>query len=143
MWEYSRRVRYYETDRMGVVHHSNYLRIIEDARMEWMRANVMSYGEMEKLGIVIPAVSASEKFLSFLHFDDLFRVAVKLVKFTGVKLDFEYQIHNADTGKLCYEGESSHFLSDGTKDYRPYLSFRKKFPEIYERIVSNAEPYMA
>lgn len=140
MWEYSRRVRYYETDRMGVVHHSNYLRLLEDARMEWLRDNVMCYRDMEQLGIVIPAVSASGSFKAFLRYDDPFKVVIRLVKFSGVKLDFEYQIFNTDSGELCYEGESSHFLSDGARDYKPYLSIRKKFPEIYQKILSCVEP---
>jgi acyl-CoA thioester hydrolase len=134
MWEYRRRVKYYETDKMGVVHHSNYLRLIEDARMEWLRENVMSYSEMERLGIIIPAVSASGKFLSFLHFDEPFKVSVRLVKFSGVKMDFEYQIHSTDTGVLCYEGKSSHYFADAKNSYRPYIAMRKKFPEIYEKI---------
>lgn len=133
-WTYTRRVKYYETDRMGVVHHSNYLRIIEDARMEWLRDNVMSYSEMENLGIIIPAVSAAGKFLSFLHFDDPFTIMVKLTKFVGVKMEFFYQICNSNTGELCYEGESAHFLAYG-EQYRPFLSIRKKYPEIYNKLV--------
>lgn len=139
MWTYSRRVKYYETDRMGVVHHSNYLRLIEDARMEWLRDNVISYGEMEKLGIIIPAVSAAEKFLAFLRFDDPFTIMVKLKKFAGVKMEFFYQIHNSDTNELCYEGESAHFLACN-ENYRPFISVRKKYPEIYNKFVSLAEP---
>ena len=90
MWEYRRKVRYYETDRMGVVHHSNYLRLIEDARMDWIRDHVMNYNDMEKLGLIIPAVSASGNFKAFLRYDDEFSVTMKLVKFTGVRLEFTY-----------------------------------------------------
>ena len=52
-WEYNRRVKYYETDRMGVVHHSNYLRLLEDARMDWLGDNLISYSELEKSGVII------------------------------------------------------------------------------------------
>lgn len=62
-WEYNRRVKYYETDRMGVVHHSNYLRLLEDARMDWLGDNLISYSELEKSGVIIPCVSASGEFL--------------------------------------------------------------------------------
>ena len=74
MWEYRRRVRYYETDRMGVVHHSNYLRFLEDARMDWIRDHIINYSEMEKMGIIIPVVSATGNFKSFLRYDDEFAV---------------------------------------------------------------------
>ena len=57
MFCYKRRVKYYETDRMGVVHHSNYLKIIEEARIKWCDDNIMKYSEMEKRGCIIPAAS--------------------------------------------------------------------------------------
>ncbi|MFR4798923.1 MAG: acyl-CoA thioesterase, partial [Lentihominibacter sp.] len=80
MWEYRRRVRYYETDKMGVVHHSNYLRLIEDARMDWIGDHVMNYNDMEKMGVIIPVVNASGNFRAFLRYDDLFSVKMELTK---------------------------------------------------------------
>ena len=137
-WEYNRRVKYYETDRMGVVHHSNYLRLLEDARMEWLRDNFMCYNELEKLGVIIPATSASGNFLGYLHYDDPFKITIKLIGFKGVKMHFSYQIINTETNEICYEGESSHFFAkDG--DYKPYLSFRREFPELYNKMLSLIE----
>lgn len=137
MWEYRRRVRYYETDRMGVVHHSNYLRLLEDARMDWIRDHVMNYCDMEKLEVIIPAVSASGNFKGFLRYDDPFAVRVKLVDFTGVRMRFEYVVYNTDTEELCYDGESVHcFVRDG--DYKP-ISMKRKFPEIYNKFVDSLE----
>lgn len=134
-WEYKRRVKYYETDRMGVVHHSNYLRLIEDARMEWLRDNLMSYSDMEKAGIIIPAVSASGDFISYLHYDDLFKITIKLIKFKGVKMTFEYKVINMENNQLCYKGTSSHFFAvDGS--YKPYYKFRNEHPELYKKISS-------
>ncbi|MGN0488516.1 MAG: acyl-CoA thioesterase [Ruminococcus sp.] len=140
-WIYKRKVKYYETDRMGVVHHSNYLRLIEDARMDWLNDNVMNYHKMEEMGVIIPAASAEGKFISFLHYDDPFSVEIKLIKFNGVKMTFSYIVRNSDTDKICYTGKSSHFLANGNSDneYKPYLSFRKKYPEIYEKIKSLVE----
>jgi acyl-CoA thioester hydrolase len=130
MWEYRRRVRYYETDRMGVVHHSNYLRFLEDARMDWIRDHIITYSEMEKMGIIIPVVSATGKFKSFLRYDDEFAVRIFPAKFTGVRICLRYEVYNTETGVLCYEGESEHYLAaDG--DYRP-MSIKKKYPELYE-----------
>ena len=137
MWEYRRKVRYYETDRMGVVHHSNYLRLIEDARMDWIRDHVMNYNDMEKLGLIIPAVSALGNFKAFLRYDDEFSVTMKLVKFTGVRLEFTYEIHNTQTGELCYDGESIHYFAAGD-DYHP-ISIKRKFPEIYEAFAAAKE----
>ena len=129
MWDYRRRVRYYETDRMGVVHHSNYLRLLEEARLEWIDQHVMRYSQMERMGVIIPAISASGKFKEYLRFDDLFALRVIPKKFNGVRFSFNYQIFNVENGKLCYEGESEHcFVADG--DYKP-ISLKRKFPELY------------
>lgn len=129
MWDYRRKVRYYETDRMGVVHHSNYLRLLEEARLEWIDQHVMRYSQMERMGVIIPAISASGKFKEYLRFDDLFAIRVIPKKFNGVRFSFNYQIFNVENGKLCYEGESEHcFVADG--DYKP-ISLKRKFPELY------------
>ena len=130
MWEYRRRVRYYETDRMGVVHHSNYLRFLEDARMDWIRDHIINYSEMEKMGIIIPVVSATGNFKSFLRYDDEFAVRVFPVKFTGVRIRLRYEVYNTETGVLCYDGESEHYLAEDG-DYRP-MSIKRKYPEHYE-----------
>lgn len=137
-WEYNRRVKYYETDRMGVVHHSNYLRLLEDARMDWLGDNLITYSQLEKSGVIIPCVSAAGNFLNYLRFDDPFKVTVKLTDFKGVKMSFAYQVINTDTGALCYEGVSSHFFAkDGS--YKPYLAFRKEFPKLYAQMKALVE----
>lgn len=128
MWDYRRRVNYYETDRMGVVHHSNYLRLIEEARLAWIEQHVMRYSQIEKMGIIIPAISASGKFKEYLRFDDMFAVKVMPKKFNGARFSFTYQIFNVENDKLCYEGESEHcFVADGS--YKP-ISLKRKFPEL-------------
>lgn len=137
-WEFHRRVRYYETDRMGVVHHSNYLRLLEDARMDWLNDNIMNYREMEKLGVIIPAVSAAGNFRAFLRYDDPFSVEVRLTQYTGVRIGFSYQVRNTDTGELCYDGESVHYFASDP-DYHP-LSIKKKFPALHEKFAAQLEP---
>ena len=141
-WTYQRRVKYYETDRMGVVHHSNYLRFLEDARMDWIGDNVISYHELEELGVIIPFVSAAERFHAFLRYDDPFSVEVKLVKYTSVQATFAYEIRNTDTGVLCYTAETTHcFTSDAYrtgKEYSP-ISIRRKLPELHQKFLELVE----
>lgn len=122
---------------MGVVHHSNYLRLLEDARMEWVEDNVIRYSELEKMGVIIPFVESYGKFLSFLHFDDPFTVTVKLIKHEQVKFTFAYEIHNDNTGDLCYKGTTTHYYAaDG--EYKP-ISLKRKFPDLYEKMMSLVE----
>ena len=142
-WTYQRRVKYYETDRMGVVHHSNYLRLLEDARMDWLGENIMNYREIEKMGIIIPTVSAKENFRGFLRYDDPFTIEMKLVEYTGVRMRFTYKLYNSDTGKLCYEGETTEFFSTDAqrtgKEYTP-ISIKHKAPELHQKFLAMLEP---
>lgn len=141
MFTYKRRVKYYETDRMGVVHHSNYLKLIEEARLQWCNEFIMDYRELERNGCIIPAMSAKENFLDYLRFDDPFSIEVILKEYKGIKMTFEYKIFNEDTGALCYTGESSHFFAkqSGNEQYLPYMSFRRDFPQLHAKLKSLAK----
>ncbi len=132
-WIWRNRVRYYETDRMGVVHHANYLRILEDARIDWLEAMGMSYPEMERSGVIIPCVSAQGDFLSFLHFGDRYQVAVRLAEYNGIRMKFAYEVTSEETGKLCYRGTTEHCTCrDG--DYLP-VSLKHKLPQHHQKLL--------
>lgn len=139
-WYYTRDVKYYETDRMGVVHHSNYLRILEDARMDWLGDNITYYPDMEKMGIIIPTVYAQGYFKAFLHFGDVFNVRIKLIGYTGARMKFEYEVRNAESGTLCYSGETAHcFCSDASEgEYHPF-SIKHRFPKLHEKFINMLE----
>ena len=133
-WQWKRKINYYETDRMGVVHHSNYLRILEEARFRWLSDNIIDYSDLEQLGVIVPAVYANENFKTFLRFGETALVSMKLIKYTGVQLAFAYEIHNADTGALCLTAETGHcFTSDALKTGREYMpiSLKHKLPDIH------------
>lgn len=141
-WCMHRKVKYYETDRMGVVHHSNYLRFLEEARMEWMEENIISYSALEELGVIVPCVSAQENFKDFLRFEEPFRIELKLTAYTGVRMGFGYEIYSEKTGKLCYSAQTTHYFSSDAlktgKEYMP-ISIKKKFPEIHEKMLALLE----
>ena len=64
---YTHRVQYYETDQMGIVHHSNYIRWFEEARIDWMRHCGISYREMEKQGIIVPVLGVEATYRQMVH----------------------------------------------------------------------------
>ena len=80
---YTHRVQYYETDQMGIVHHSNYIRWFEEARIDWMRHCGISYREMEKQGIIVPVLGVEATYRQMVHFDDLVDIKVKAAKSFG------------------------------------------------------------
>lgn len=132
MRRYRRRVNYYETDQMGVVHHSNYIRYFEEARLTWMEEIGISYSAMEKEGIIIPVTFVDCQYKIPVRFDEVVDIKTSIAKFDGVKMEFVYEIESPETGVLHTTGRSGHCFLDA--DLKPVL-VRKKQPEIYQKIV--------
>ena len=94
------RVRYGETDQMGVVYHGNYANYFEVARTEWLRALGVTYKSMEESGIMLPVISLSFNFIKPAKYDDILTVSVFLKKKPLVKIDFDYEIINQNREKI-------------------------------------------
>lgn len=88
------RVRYAETDQMGVVHHGNYAQYLELARIEWMEQFGVSYKGMEEKGVMLPVYEMSFKFKRPAHFDDILTIETTLKNTPNVKIEFSYKIYN-------------------------------------------------
>lgn len=92
--EISFRIRYGETDQMGVVYHGNYAQYLEMGRVEWLRALGISYKEMEESGLILPVISLCINFKKSAVYDDLIRVVTRLKSIPQVKIEFDYEIYN-------------------------------------------------
>ncbi len=90
------RIRYGETDQMGVVYHGNYAQFMEIGRVEWLRNIGVSYRSMEESGIMLPVIALHLEFKKPAKYDDLIRVSTTLVKMPGVKIEFDYKICNEE-----------------------------------------------
>ncbi|WP_339710121.1 thioesterase family protein [uncultured Kriegella sp.] len=97
--EISFRVRYGETDQMGVVYHGNYPQYLELGRVEWLRSLGISYKEMEKSGVMLPVISLCVNYKKSALYDDLITVKTQLKKPPLVKIEFDYEISN-ETGEI-------------------------------------------
>ena len=137
IYEYERQVKYYETDKMGVVHHSNYIRWFEEARIEFLRSSDLSYKIMEDEGIQIPVVSVSCKYKSPTQFDDTVIIKARLTKFNGIVAEIGYEVVDAKTGIVRTTGESSHCFVDD-KTFKP-LNIRRDRPDMYEKFIKVLE----
>ena len=69
-----RKVTYYETDKMQIVHHSNYIRYMEEARLDWFENHGLDYSYLESIGIMLPVISVTAKYEKSLKFGDPFNV---------------------------------------------------------------------
>lgn len=124
---YERNVNYYETDQMGIVHHSNYIRYMEEARLALLEKLSLSYAGMEEIGLLIPVLSASCTYKIPFRYGEEFIVSVYPIQFNGVKLTLGYKFYGTDE-KLHSFGETSHCFVDTAM--RP-ISLKKLHPEIY------------
>lgn len=88
------KVRYAETDQMGVVHHGNYATYLELARIDWLLALGISYKDMEQEGIMLPVYDMSFSFLRSAYFDDVLQVETSLEEMPRARIIFNYKIYN-------------------------------------------------
>ena len=128
---YNRKINYYETDKMAIVHHSNYIRFFEEARLDMMDQFDLNYRKMEDMGIIIPVMSVDCKYIVPLCFDDEVKIHSKIVKFDGIKMEIAYEIYRDDV--LCTTGHSGHCFLD--KDMKPFR-MKRLYPDLYNKLKS-------
>jgi len=133
IYQFQVRVRYAETDQMGVVYHGNYAQYFEMGRVEWLRNLGVSYKWMEENGIMLPVVSLSMNYKKPARYDDLLTVKTIFKSQTSVKIEFDYEIYN-EQGELLTIGNSVLVFVD-MKTGRPILP--PKY--ISERLVDFVE----
>ncbi len=130
---YRRKVNYYETDKMGVTHNSNYYRWFEEARVDFMSQTAYSYKTVEDLGIILPMVASSAEFKHPTRFGDELIIRSWLSFFNGYKLTVDFEVSNAETGILCAVGETKQVIL--STEGKP-IHFKRDFPELYENWIS-------
>ena len=124
---YEHHAKYYETDQMGIIHHANYIKWMEEARMDLMEQIGLSYREMEEMEIISPVLSVEVEYRSMVHFDDIVVIQTKLTKYNGVKMEMAYEMFDKETGEIRTVARSSHcFLN---RSGQP-ISLKRSYPEI-------------
>lgn len=130
MEPFIRKVQYYETDRMGITHHANYIRWMEEARIDFLERIGFPYAAMEAKGVLSPVRSVSCQYKKPCTFGDEIRVAVSVADFNGVVLTLGYDMRNA-VGDLICQARSEHvFVSQEGK----ILRLDRAMPEFYAAI---------
>ena len=127
MKPYRHKIQYYETDGMGVTHHSNYIRWFEEARVDFLEQAGFGYDRMEALGVYSPVLGVRAAYKKMTRFPETVTVAAALVRFTGVRFTIAYTVKN-EAGEVCCTGETDHCFLDASG--RP-LRLKDRFPEIY------------
>lgn len=129
-FEYERKINYYETDRMGIVHHSNYIRFMEEARCKMLDEFDFPYSSFEEQGVMIPVLGVNCNFKHHVTFNDTIIIKPFVKEFNGVKLTMGYTITNKETGNIILTGETKHCFTD--MNLKP-IRLQKKIPQYYEK----------
>ena len=131
-YTYYRKAQYHETDQMGIIHHSNYVKWMEEARIGYMSRMGFSYKKVEELGVISPVVEISVAYRKQVFFDDEIRIRVGIKQYNGISLEFNYEFFNASRNEICTTAYSRHcFLKDGK-----LIALKKELPES-NRIITD------
>ena len=125
------RVRYSETDQMGVVYHANYLAWFEVGRVEYLREIGLDYRAMESQGIMVPVLEVNCKYRQPARYDDIVAVETRLCEVKRAKFYFEYSIFRKEDSELLATGRSEHIFVDS--EFRP-INLKKQHPEMWEKL---------
>lgn len=140
MKPYMLKARYYETDQMGIIHHANYIRWMEEARIDILDQIGYPYRRFEEMGYISPVLHAECEYKKSVKFDDEIKIIVSFQEFGKLKFTLRYDIYNmSEGGCLSAYGTTRHcFLN---KDGRPVMMNKemKEFSETMEKFLSGQE----
>lgn len=128
-YKYIKTVQFYDTDLMGVVHHSNYLRYFEEARVDWLRAMGLEDTHYPKSDRLLAVMSSQVVHDSPCRFGDRLEISLQ-VRAQRLKIEFQYVIYNAASGARVARGSTTHVLVD--KELKPRRPDRR-FLEVLEK----------
>lgn len=137
MTSYEHKVQYYETDGMSIVHHSNYIRWFEEARVDLLEKLGFGYDRIEREGFSGPVLGVSCQYKTMTHFGDTVRINTRVTSYNGVRMTLHYEVCDAQTGEVRCVGDSQHcFIAP---DGRPAI-LRKCWPAFDTALAANVEP---
>ncbi len=131
METYKHKVQYYETDKMQITHHSNYIRFMEEARTDFLEKIGWSYARMESEGLISPVTSIDIIYKKSTTYNDNIEIVTKIIEMSMVKIVFEYTM--CVEGSIVCTAKSAHCFIDS--DGKP-ISVKKANSKLYELLLS-------
>lgn len=138
-FKYERKINYYETDKMGIVHHSNYIRFLEEARSRWMEELGIPMEKLEKEGYTIPTLEVDCKYKYHVTSGDTIIIEPYITEYNGVRMTVKYNVIDEKTKNVVVDAYTKHCFTD--RNLKP-VNMKKKNLEIYSKfddIVVNKE----
>ncbi len=134
-YAFERKINYYETDKMGVVHHSNYIRYLEEARCDWLESIGMPFEILEDNGITIPVLEVKCKYKYHVTFGDTIIVRTFVKEYTGVRMTVGYEVINKETEKTVLEAETKHCFTGINLKPINLKKYKKEFSDKFENLI--------
>ena len=126
--QYTRKVHYYETDQMGIVHHSNYIRWFEEARLQLLEDYDFSYSRLEELGVMSAVIGVNAEYKSMVRFGETVNIKITSLEYTGILFKLGYTVTDAADGTLRCKGTTTHCFINS--EGRP-VRLKRSFPEVH------------
>ena len=136
-FEYIRKLNYYETDRMGVIHHSNYIRFLEEARCAWLEDAKIPMALLEKNGITIPTLEVNVKYKYHVTSGDIISIKPRITEFNGVRMTLKYEVIDINTKKSVIEAETKHCFTNINLKPINLKKNNEKFFTIFDELLEN------
>jgi acyl-CoA thioester hydrolase len=134
---YKHTAQYYETDQMGIIHHSNYIRWFEEARVYRMDQMGVGYVRMEAEGIMSPVLEVNCEYKSMTRFGDTVDIYTHIRKYDGICLELEYEVKDHTTQELRCKGSSRHCFME--KESGHLVSLKRSRPKFHELFMKEIE----
>ena len=128
-FKYERKINYYETDRMGIVHHSNYIRFLEEARCRWMKELGLPMEKLEEIGYTIPTLEVNCKYLNPVTSGDVISIRPYISEYNGVRMTISYEVINTKTNNEVIKAITKHCFTN--KELKP-VNMKKSNLEIHK-----------
>ena len=135
MQAYIHKVQYYETDRMGITHHSNYIRFMEEARVDYLDQLGYPYAKLEELGLISPVTKAECQYKVPTTFGDEIRISVLIEELSMIKVRFRYKMMNQNSVLVATAASEHCFVSGEGKIIR----IDKEYPEFFEALKKESD----
>ena len=138
MKPYKHKVQYYETDQMGIVHHSNYIRWFEEARIDYMEQMGLGYDQMEEKGILSSVLSVEADYLRMVHFGETVTIETFVKEYNGIKLTVGYEVISDKTQMVHCRGITRHCFIN--REGKP-LALKQTCLEFHNMFVKGLEDH--
>ena len=135
-FKYIRKINYYETDKMGIVHHSNYIRFLEEARSRWMEELNIPMEKLENEGFTIPTLEVDCKYKHHVTSGDIIVIEPYISEFNGIRMTVNYNVTNKKTGDIVIDAFTKHCFTDS--NLKP-INLKKYAPQFHEKFLKLLE----